>query len=197
MSVLIGLDMLYVASVTADTSETATYAAAVRLTNVTQANVSFNTSTDTFFADDGPAVVATQMGDVEVSINVGDLTPAHYALLTGAAAPDGTNKGVIDITTATTPPDVAVGFRAQKANGKYRYIWLMKGKFELPGSSHQTKEGSVNFQQQELTYKAVARIKDAKVMRRVDSDDTNVPTMTEAQLATQWFETPDVALVAP
>lgn len=193
----IGLDMLYVAKLTADSESETTYDTSERIFNITEAGINFNMESETFHADDGPAVVASQMGDVEVTISIGDLTPEHFALLTGATPPAAGNKGVIDVKTSDIPPEFAVGFRSQKANGKYRYIWVMKGKFELPNSEYQTKADSVNFQVQELTYRAMSRVFDSKVMRRVDSDDTNLPSMTEAQLATQWFATPDVSPVEP
>ena len=30
------------------------------------------------------------------------------------------------------PPFVALGFRAMKSNGHYRYYWFLKGKFNMP-----------------------------------------------------------------
>ena len=40
---------------------------------------------------------------------------------------------------------VAVGFRAKKANGKYRYFWLYRVKFGLPATNLQTKGESITF----------------------------------------------------
>ena len=40
---------------------------------------------------------------------------------------------------------VAVGFRAAKANGTYRYFWLYRVKFALPTTSLATKGDSITF----------------------------------------------------
>ena len=183
---LIGLDNFHVARVLTDTAGGTTYDAAQRIINITQANINFNSGLSTFFADNGPAVAYSQLGEVDVTINIGDLTPAEYALLTGATR---TTEGVVELDTAANPPELAVGFRAMKSNGEYRYIWLMKGKFSVPNANHQTKEASVNFQQQELMYRGLSRISDSMVMRRVDSDDAELPANVD--LLTDWFDDPE------
>ena len=40
---------------------------------------------------------------------------------------------------------VAIGFRAQKANGKYRYFWLYRVKFGIPATNLATKGDSITF----------------------------------------------------
>lgn len=193
---VIGLDHLHVATVTTDNTTEVVYGTAQRILNITQANINFNMESSTFFADNGPAVVYSQMGEVEVTINVGDLTPSEYALLTGTTRSSTT--GVIDVTTEANPPDMALGFRAMKSNGEYRYIWLMKGKFTLPNAEHQTKESAVNFQPMQLTFSAVGRVNDQKVMRRVDSDDENLPeNVTNTVLIDEWFADPDYVPATP
>lgn len=185
---LIGVDNFHVARVLTDTSTETTYDAPKRIINITQVNINFNSSLSTFFADNGPAVVHSQMGDIEVTINVGDLTPAEYALFTGATR---TSQGVVELNTEANPPEMAVGFRAMKSNREQRYIWLMKGKFSVPNSNHQTNESSTSFQQQELNYRGLARISDGLVMRRVDSGDTDLPAgVTNEVLLAGWFSSP-------
>ena len=43
------------------------------------------------------------------------------------------------------PPYVAVGFRAKKTGGKYRYVWLLKAKFKVPSEKYETKGESIKF----------------------------------------------------
>jgi phi13 family phage major tail protein len=192
MNPLIGLDMLYIAKLTADTAEAVTYGTPERVLNVTEVGYEFETDAQTYYADNGPAATYVGAGKVNLTIKAADLTPAQFATVTGAGAPDGTNKGVINITSVLNPPDMAVGFRALRSDGTYRYMWIMKGKFNLPKRQHNTKGESVDFQELELEFTGVARIKDKYLYRQVDSDDTNLPELTEAQLAVQWFASPDV-----
>ena len=40
---------------------------------------------------------------------------------------------------------MAVGFRAKKSNGKYRYYWLYRVKFGIPATNLATKGDSITF----------------------------------------------------
>ncbi len=63
--------------------------------------------------------------------------------LTGAVADD---NGVLVSVTERDGNLVAVGFRARKPDGKYRYFWLFKVKFGIPSTSLETKGDSITFQ---------------------------------------------------
>lgn len=62
--------------------------------------------------------------------------------LTGAKID--TNKVLISTSEDGGAP-VAIGFRAKKANGKYRYFWLYKVKFGIPATNLTTKGESITF----------------------------------------------------
>ena len=191
----IGLDMFHVAPIVSDGVGGTVYGTPVHIPNITQANVNFNTSMGTFFADDGPAVSYSQLGEPEATINVANLTSAEYALLTGA---DLGGTGRVAVGGTISAPDLAVGFRSQRADGSYRYMWLFKGKFGVPNMSHQTKENTVNFQQQELMFRAVSRIGDRLVMSYVDSNDSALPAaLTPSALMELWFQNPDYVPADP
>ena len=179
---LIGLDMLYYAEVISDDDTGTNYDTPVRIYNAVSLSVNPNTTIATFFADDGPAEAYSQIGEVDVAIQIADLPPEDLAFLIGADY-DIAVAGVLDYDTGANAPDVAIGFRAQKTNGEYRYIWLMKGRFGVPDMEHQTKEAGVNFQPQTINGKFLARTYDSMVFRRADEDDTNV-AMT---LPADWF----------
>jgi phi13 family phage major tail protein len=63
--------------------------------------------------------------------------------LTGAAADD---NGVLISASEDDGAPVAIGFRALKENGTYRYFWLYRVKFGLPATNLQTKGDSITFQ---------------------------------------------------
>ena len=56
--------------------------------------------------------------------------------LTGAVADD---NGVLISASENAGVPVAVGFRALKPDGKYRYFWIYKIKFGIPATNLQTK----------------------------------------------------------
>ena len=183
---LVGLDMFYYAPLTQDDAGGVVYDTPVRVNNAVSLTVNPNSQIQPFYADDGPREVFSQVGEIDVSIMVADLPPEDYAYLIGADYNAGT--GVVDYSVDAAAPDVAIGFRAQKTNGSYRYVWLLKGKFGVPNMEHQTKEGSVNFQSQTINGKFMARTNDDQVFRRVDGDDTNAM----AGLPGSWFASPDL-----
>lgn len=188
MAVIIGLDQFHYAIVEGDEVGGTTYASSVHVPNITQANTNFNSSVETFFADDGPAVVYSQIGEVEVEINIADLPPEDYAKLIGGEY----ENGMVQYNVSASAPDVALAFRAQKSNGKYRYMWLLKGKFSVPNMEARTKEASVNFQPQTINFKGAARASDRNVFKRIDSDDANLPAgVDDTSLLNDFFEDPN------
>ena len=57
---------------------------------------------------------------------------------------DDSNNVVISTSEDGGKP-VAIGFRAKKSNGKYRYFWLYRVKFGIPSTSLATKGDSITF----------------------------------------------------
>ena len=52
---------------------------------------------------------------------------------------------------------MAIGFRAKKANGMYKYIWLYKVKFAIPSENYQTKGDRIEFTTPEITGQFIKR----------------------------------------
>lgn len=145
MSTRIGCDSLYYAKMTAeDTVSTApTYATPVAAPGVMSVNINPNAAQETLFADDGPMETATTLGKIEVEIKKSELTAQNKVDLLGHTLD---SKGGIVYGDSDVPPFVAIGFRTLKSNGKYRYVWLYKGKFMDPEDNNETKGDGINFQ---------------------------------------------------
>ena len=77
-----------------------------------------------------------------LTLGVDDLGNKVAAALTGATV-DG--NGVLISSSEDGGMPVAVGFRAAKANGTYRYFWLYRVKFAVPATSLATKGDSITF----------------------------------------------------
>ena len=145
MATRIGCDnLVYALMKTEDTATTApVYDAPKAAPGVISVNINPNSSQETLFADDGPMETATTLGKIDVEINKAELTTENKADLLGHEVD--TNGGVV-YSDSDVPPWVAVGFRTLKSNGKYRYVWLYKGKFTDPEDNNETKGDSINFQ---------------------------------------------------
>ena len=145
MATRIGCDNLVYAIMTKedDPSTAPTYDAVKDAPGVISININPNASQETLFADDGPMETATTLGKIDVEINKAELTTENKADLLGHSIDA---KGGIVYSDTDVPPWVAIGFRTLKSNGKYRYVWLYKGKFTDPEDNNETKGDSINFQ---------------------------------------------------
>lgn len=176
--VRIGLDKLHYAIMTDEVNET--YDTPKPIPGAITATVTPTTNTETLYADDQAAEVASSLGGIEVEIGVKDL-PADVLkdILGGTINSD----GVLIDSKDDNPPYVALGWRSRKSNGRYRYYWLYKGKFQLSEESFQTKEDSPTFQTPTITAQFIPRDKDGRWRVRVDEDDEDVnPTVIQ-----NWF----------
>jgi phi13 family phage major tail protein len=183
MSVQIGLSHLYYALLITDPiGGTPTYATPVRIANAIMANVNPNTNSETLFADDGPSEVATTLGNIDLEINVADLDLDTQAAILGHTI----SAGVLFRKAADTPPWLAIGFKSLKSNGKYRYTWLAKGKFQLQEQANETKGDTINFQTPTINGSFVKRDSDDEWERHIDEDHIDYV----ASMGTNWFTSP-------
>ena len=77
-----------------------------------------------------------------LSLGVDDIGVSAAEALTGATVDA---NGVLISASENDAAPVAVGFRARKANGTYRYFWLYRVKFAVPGTNLATKGDSITF----------------------------------------------------
>ena len=138
----IGLDKLYYAKITEDTSGNETYGDPPPLAKAMTAELSVELAEATLYADDGAAAVVKEFQSGTLTLGVDDIGVTVAQDLTGATI-DG-NKVLVSTSEDGGTP-VAVGFRAKKANGKYRYFWLYRVKFGIPATNLTTKGESIEF----------------------------------------------------
>lgn len=145
MATRIGCDNLVYAKMTTEDTESAApeYGTVTKAPGVMSININPNGTLETLFADDGPMESASTLGRIEVEIQKNELTTQNKADLLGHEID---SKGAIVYGDSDVPPYVAIGFRTLKSNGKYRHVWLYKGKFNEPEDNNETKGDSINFQ---------------------------------------------------
>ncbi len=138
----IGLDRLYYAKITENENGEETSDTPVPLAKAITAELSVELAEATLYADDGAAEVVKEFQSGTLTLGVADIGVAAAEVLTGATLDD--NKVLISASEDGGAP-VAIGFRAKKANGKYRYFWLYRVKFGIPATNLQTKGDSITF----------------------------------------------------
>ena len=119
-----------------------TYGTPKLLAKAIDAEVSVELLEATLYADDGTDTVIKEFKSGTLSLGVNDIGTQAAQDLTGARLD---NNGVLVSSSEDTPKPVAVGFRAKAANGHYRYFWLYRVLFGIPGTSLKTKGDSVEF----------------------------------------------------
>ena len=139
----IGLDKLFYADITEDANGNETYGKPKQLAKAISADLSVELNEATLYADDGQAEVVKEFKSGTLSLGVDDIGHEVAADLVGATLD---NKGVLISGSEDTAKYVAVGFRAKKANGKYKYYWLYRVLFGVPATNLATKGDSISFQ---------------------------------------------------
>ena len=183
----IGLDKLYYAKITEDAEGNETYETPVPLAKAMTAELSVELAEATLYADDGAAEVVKEFQSGTLTLGVDNIGTAVAETLTGAKIDD--NKVLVSASEDGGDP-VAIGFRAKKANGKYRYFWLYRVKFGIPATNLTTKGESIEFSTPSIEGTVLRSNKtDAQGKHpwkaEVSEDDTGVSAAT----ISGWYQT--------
>lgn len=144
---LVGLDSFHYAKLLLDTKDTIAYGEVVAVPDTIEINVNTNSSAETLFADNKPAIAYTAIGVVEVSMTKATLPNEFLSEILG-------NKkvgGVRHTTTAQSAPYVGIMWRQRYSDGNYAYVKLYKGMFTEPENNAKTSEEGVEFQTRQIT----------------------------------------------
>lgn len=150
----IGLRDLYRAPITVGSDGSETYGTPVKMAKAISAELSVEVAEAILYADDGADEVVKEFVSGEITLGVNDLLPADLAALLGQTQDD---DKVVYAADTDEAPYFAIGFRAKKAGGTYKYIWLYKVKFSIPDESYQTKGDSIEFATPEIVGQFIKR----------------------------------------
>ena len=139
----IGLDRLVYAKITEDESGNETYGIPRTLAKAIDADLSVEVADATLYCDDGAAEHISEFQSGKLTLGVNDIGRVTACDLTGASVDD---NGVLISGSEDAGGPVAIGFRARRANGLYRYFWLYRVLFKLPSAKLETKGDKISFQ---------------------------------------------------
>lgn len=183
----IGLDKLYYAKITEvpGTGEE-TYDTPVQLAKAMSAELSVELAEATLYADDGAAEIVKEFQSGTLTLGVDDIGASVASDLTGAVIDE---NGVVISTSEDGGAPVAVGFRAKKSNGKYKYYWLYRVKFGIPSTNLTTKGDSIEFSTPTIDGTILRRNKvDGKGKHPWKAEVTEGDTSVSAETITGWYE---------
>lgn len=193
---VIGLDSVYIAQLTADEAGTTlpTYGTPIKLAGAVQASVANNGSVSVDWADNGPLFAMNNRGNIELTLELTNMSAATYALVLGNTRAN----GITIERPQDTAPFFAVGFRVwiggtdDSGDKVYEYFWYPKGVFSVPDNGANSKTDSISFQHKTLKvtfvrteYYASSSDPDGVLVTHGRSDEN----LTSAQISA-WFDAP-------
>lgn len=183
MSRIIGLRDIHVAPITSDTESVGSTAGAtvygtiIKLERALSAKISPKQNSENFYSDDSFEDSASSFDSIDVEIGLNQLTLESRALLQGIKV----INGQIAENTNDNAPYFALGFRALKSNGKYLYVWLLKGKFSIAEDEYATKADKIESKTPTLKGTFSSRLSDGYY--RIIADEETA----SADVIKNWF----------
>jgi phi13 family phage major tail protein len=189
-----GIRGLVAAEITEDSLEKFECSTPFAVAGVASLTRTTETSSETKYYDNVPAIVLDSTGADDVTIGTSVIPFDVLAKLTGQVYDE--TKGML-VEGERQTKYFAIGYITEKTDGTEVFVWRLKGKFNVPDSTHSTKNDGTDAEGQELvftgintTHKFTATGKTAKAV--------NVDTSVNAVAEGTFFEavqTPDTVVV--
>ena len=170
VSSTVGLKNMVIAPLTVDTEETLTYGDLQLVAGAIEATITpDNADPDIQYADDIEFDVLYPDPELTFTTKMADITLAIQEMIFGNNIDD---NGVLIRTSTDKPPYFAVGFKSEKSNGKFRFVWLYKVRAKPLTENYATKEGTtINRQTGEVEWTAIKRTHDSRYQAVADEGE--------------------------
>ena len=144
------------------------------------------------YADDQAVDIYTEDGDIDLSIDITDLTEDEKALIMGQTMVAGVRSP--DPATDVKPYWCAM-WKSKKRNAKYKYYKILRVMFSEPDEDFETKKEKNAPQTDQISGTGIQRLSDGRRKRTADEDSATWLAAT----GTGWFTTADIIVdaVAP
>lgn len=179
-----GLRDIHVAVLTQNTQTAYAAATPVKLARAITAKISDKWSSEKVYSDDGTEETITSYEGTEVEMEVATLAPQDRALLFGQLY----DKGFLVKNKDDLAPEIALGFRSKRRNGKYEFTWLYCGKFgQGVDDEFETQAEKIAVKSNSIKGNFYDRQKDGDYQIVVDEGNL-LETNTDAKTAiADWF----------
>lgn len=136
-----GCKDFHIAKITKNTDKEYMTETPVKLARAIKAKVDEKWTSEKIYSDDGTEEVINSYEGTDVELEVNALAPQDRAILFGQLY----ENGFLVKSSDDRAPEVAIGWRERKLNGKYEFKWLYAGKF-AEGISEEatTREGKLS-----------------------------------------------------
>ena len=187
VSSTVGLKNVVIAPLTTDTEETHTYGDLQLMAGAIEATITpENAEPDIQYADDIEFDVLYPDPKLTFSLQMADIPLLIQEMLFANAIDD---NGVLVRTASDKPPYFAMGFKSEKSNGKFRYVWLYKVRAKPITETYQTKEGdTVTRQTGTVECTAIKRTHDGRYQAVADEGENGFDTSKAETFLSEVYE---------
>ena len=187
-----GVRGLVAAEVTSDTIEAFECGVPFELAGVAELSRTTETSSESHYYDNVPAIVIDSTGADEVTITASAIPFESLAKITGQVY-DAT-KGMF-VEGERESKYFAIGYITEKTNGTEIFVWRLKGKFNIPDSTHATKDDGTEANGQELVFTGINTTHKFTALGNKTAKAVNVDTSVNTTVTETAFfaevQTPD------
>lgn len=183
----VGLKNFVIAPLSVDTESTLTYGALQLVAGAIEASVTPGTTDpDVQYADDSEFDVLYPDPEVTFTTKMVDIPLSIQAMLFNNTIDE---NGVLIRKASDKPPYFAVGFKSEKSDGNYRYVWLYKVRAKPLTENYATKEGtSLTRQTGDVEWTAIKRTHDGQYQAVADEGSNGFTTAKGATFLTSVYE---------
>lgn len=155
------------------------------------------TSSEAHYYDNVPAVVIDSTGADEVTITASAIPFDALAKITGQVYDE--EKGMF-VEGERENKYFAIGYITKKTDGTEVFVWRLKGKFNIPDSTHATEDDGAEANGQEIVFTGINTNHKFTVNgKQKTAKAVNVDTSVNAVSETEFFaevQTPDTVKAA-
>lgn len=186
-----GIRGLVAAEVITDTLEKFECGTPFPVVGVAELSRTTETSSETHYYDNVPAIVIDSTGADEVSITGSAIPFDVLAKITGQTYDEA--KGMF-VEGERQAKYFAIGYITEKTDGTEVFVWRLKGKFNIPDSTHATKDDGAEANGQELTFTGINTTHKFTAISNKTAKAVNVDTSVNKVAEADFFgevQTPD------
>jgi phi13 family phage major tail protein len=176
------------------TNDNTTYAVQdiVKLGKAISAKISDKFSVEKIYGDDAVEEVASTYEGSDIELELNTLAPQDRVIILGNLY----KYGYLIKSSEDEAPEIAIGWRAKKGNGKYEFVWYYCGKFpEGIDDDYQTQEDKLKTQTNKLKGQFYARQKEDTIDSKkkhlysivVDEENLAAEDKDAAAAIQDWF----------
>ena len=192
-----GIRGLVAAEVTTDTAEEFACGTPFAVAGVAELSRTTESTSEAHYYDNVPAVTIDSTGADEVTITASAIPFDVLAKLTGQVYDEA--KGML-VEGERESKYFAIGYITKKTDGTEIFVWRLKGKFNIPDSTHATEDNGAEANGQELVFTGINTnhkftVGTKKKTAKAVNVDTSVNKVVEADFF-KTVQTPDTVTAA-